>query len=275
MRISRAIPTGLVAAVLAMAASPASAQQHDDRFWLGLTGYVPTITSVARSDLLTTSRPGTTVNFEQDLGLNDRKALPMFQGGMRLGDDWRLELEYFSLERSGERRIARDISWGDVTFAASAAMSSAFDSRVLRVSAGGSFLRTPGTELGAVLGLHATRFKVALSGQGSIGNVSAATRVEAQEALVPLPTIGLYGRHDFAPNWSVAGRIDLFALSFGDYDGALVNLMIAVNHRFNPRVTGTLGLRYVDYSLDLARTNWKGSIDYRFNGPYLGVQVGF
>ncbi len=260
---------------LGLAASGALAQHRDDGWWLHIAGYRPTIESSVRSNVLVGSRPGTTVSFEDELGLASRKTLPWFTAGARLGGDWRVEFEYFSLRRDGTQSISRDIAFGQTVFPASATLSSFFDSDIFRLSAGWSALRTEQTELGVTLGLHLTRFKLGLAAQAAVGGASAGGRAEAQDALVPLPTLGLYGKHDFTREWSVQARIDYFTLSYGDYDGGLVNLMAAVGYRFSDRAGVALGYRYVDYTLDITRPRWVGGIEYRFSGPFVSLQVGF
>jgi hypothetical protein len=237
------IPRGhaLCALSLGLAASGALAQHRDDGYWLHVAGYRPTIESSARSDLLVGSRPGSTVSFEDELGLASRKTLPWFTAGARLGSDWRVEVEYFSLRRNGTQSISRDIAFGQTVFPASATLNSSFDSDIFRLSAGWSALRTEQTELGMTLGLHITRFKLGLAAQAAVGGASASGRAEAQDALVPLPTVGLYGKHDFTREWSVQARIDYFTLSFGDYGGGLMNLMAAVGYRFSDRAGVSIG----------------------------------
>ena len=260
---------------LGLAASGAFAQHRDDGYWVHVAGYRPTIASSARSDLLVGSRPGTTVSFEDELGLASRKTLPWFTAGARLGSDWRVEFEYFSLRRAGTQAISRDIAFGQTIFSAGATLDSAFDSDVFRLSAGWSALRTEQTELGLTLGLHVTRFKLGLAAQAAVGGASAGGRAEAQDALVPLPTLGLYGKHDFTREWSVQARIDYFTLSYGDYGGGLANLMAALGYRISDRAGVSVGYRYVDYSLDITRPRWVGGIEYRFSGPFVSLQVGF
>jgi hypothetical protein len=253
----------------------AHAQHADDRFWVHLAGYRPSIESSARSDFLANDITGTVVRFEDELGLADRKTLPWFQAGARLGERWRVELEYFSLRRSGERSGSREIVWGDTVFPVSATLRSQFDSDILRVSAGYSFLKDERTEVGAVLGLHATRFRLALEGAMTVEGESDSGAGEAEEALVPLPTLGLYGKRDFAPRWSVAGRIDYFTLNTGDFGGGLLNGMIAFGYRFTDRFGLSAGYRYVDYTLDVDKPSWRGGLDYRFSGPFVSLQLGF
>ena len=265
----------LAAIALALCAGPAAAQQAEDRVWLHLAGYWPGIESTARADFLATGASGTTVNFENDLGLADRKALPWFAAGARLGNRWRLEFEYFALSRTGTKTISQSIAWDDTVFPASATLDTRFDSDIFRQSAGCSFLRTPQAEAGLAVGAHVTDFNLSLATQTTVGGVQASASSESEDALVPLPTIGLYGRYDFAKSWSLFGRIDYFSFNTGDYGGGLTNTLAGVTYRFNDRFGASLGYRYIDYSLDVEKSDWRGSVDYRFSGPFLQLQLGF
>jgi hypothetical protein len=253
----------------------AVAQHADDRWWFHLSGFRPSIDSTARSDFLRLDRPGTTVRFEDELGLADRATLPWFQVGARMGERWRFELEYLSLRREGTRDISREIVWGDSVFPVSATLGSEFDSDIVRLSVGYSFHRTAATELGAVFGLHATRFRLALATRVTAGSLVETGQADAEEAMVPLPTIGLFGTHDFLGKWSIAGRIDYFSLGVGDYEGGLVNGRVAIGYRVTDRFGVSAGFQYVDYSLEVSKSNWRGGVDYHFSGPYLSLQLGF
>ena len=265
----------LAGLAVALCASTAAAQQAEDRFWVQLAGYWPGIESTARADFLASGTPGTSVSFENDLGLADRKALPWFAAGARLGDRWRLEFEYFGLSRTGTRTISQSISWDDTVFPASATLDTRFDSDIFRLSAGWSFLRTPQAEAGLAVGAHVTDFNLSLATQTTVGGLQASASAESEDVLVPLPTIGLYGRYDFAKSWSLFGRIDYFSFNTGDYGGGLTNALAGVTYRFNDRFGASLGYRYIDYSLDVDKSDWRGSVDYRFSGPFLQLQLGF
>ena len=273
--ISRAVLQPGIAFGLACAAAGANAQLLEDHYWATLSGFWPSISSTARADWQVTGRPGTVVSFEDDLGLPDRKVLPDFQAGMRVGERWRIEFEYYGLNRAGTRTLSRDIAWDDTVFPASASLSTEFDSDVFRIGAGWSFVKSPTAELGGVLGLHVTRFRFRLNGQVSLGNASVGTQVEQKDATIPLPTIGLYGALQLSPGWYLTGRVDYFSLSSGDYDGGLVNATAGLSYFVTRNIGVGLGYRYVDYSLELTRANWVGAVDYRFSGPVLSLEVGF
>jgi hypothetical protein len=60
----------------------------------------------------TGGRVGTELNFENDLGFDDSKTLPTLYIGARLGGRWKIEGEYFPLNRSSNSyAIGRTINW--------------------------------------------------------------------------------------------------------------------------------------------------------------------
>ncbi|WP_061495160.1 hypothetical protein [Ramlibacter tataouinensis] len=262
--------------MLAVCADPASAEGPSDRYWIQIEGFRPAIESTARFDVPRLPVQGTEVKFEDELGLSDSKSLPYFLMGLRLGERWRLEFEYYELNRQGSGTIHRDIRWGDLVFPASSNVASRFDSKIYRFSAGYSFLRNPTAELGAALGVHATDFAIALSGQGSgaLGGTPLSGTFQSEEnARVPLPTLGLYGSYLLSPDWMIRGRADYLSLDYGKYDGSLLNLMGAVTWRFSKNFGAGLGYRYVDYQLSGTKERFRGELSYRFRGPAIYLEA--
>lgn len=266
IRIHAVLPALLLSAASAWAERPA------DQYWLQLQGFWPDIESTARADVLATGRPGTELSFESDLGLTDRKALPSMLLGMRFFDNWRLEFEYYSLERSATKTLGRQIVWDDTVFDVAAELRSDFDSSIYRLTAGYSFLKSPTAEFGALLGLHVTDFSIALEGSS---NIAGAVHSEAQDALAPLPTLGLYGSYAFSPAFGVRARADYLSLTYQDYDGKLLNFEATLDWRFSPHFGAGLGYRYVDYRVDVTKSDWKGQFKYKFNGPFVFLEAAF
>jgi hypothetical protein len=208
-----------------------------------------------------TGARGTSVNFEDDLNLADRKTVPALLASLRLGERWRVEGEYFSLRRNGASAIARTIDWGGNTYGAGTTVDSTFDSDVFRLSLGYSFVKDGRRELGAVLGLHATDFSASLAATG-VG-------VRTGDGLAPLPTIGVYGAYAFTPKWLLSGRLDYFSTNYNDYDGSLVNFNIGVDYRFTRHFGVGLAYRHVDYDVTATKTSFNGGMNYKFRGPML------
>lgn len=266
----------LVAAFsLACLSGLANAEGPGDSYWAELSYFYPEISSTARLDLTDTSRPGTVIKLEDDLNLTDRKGTPYLTLGMRLGQPWRLEFEYYQLNRSASKSIDRQIDWGDTTFPVGAQVDSKLNTSVYRFSGGYSFYKAPVAEAGVSLGFHITDFSTELSGTGTAGGAAATFHREARSTLVPLPTLGLYGTYQFADQWQVRGKADFLSLTYQDYDGRLINTLLAVDWRFAKNWGAGIGYRHVDYKLNITKTNFHGEINYKFSGPTLFVNAAF
>jgi outer membrane autotransporter protein len=253
---------GLVAAQATWNVHPAL----QDRWSIQLGIYAPEAETNAFLNNAAGGR-GTSINFEDDLNLDDRKTMPAFLASVRLGERWRVEAEYFSLHRSGSRAISRTINWGDNTYPIGTVVTSKFDSDIYRLSGGYSFIKSNQAEAGVALGAHVTDFNASLSATG-IGTATGDT-------LAPLPTIGIYGAYAFTPRWLLSGRLDYFSLNYDKYDGTLVNFNIGVDYRFTRNFGVGVGYRHVDYDVTATDSGFNGGINYKFSGPSLYGVVSF
>jgi hypothetical protein len=272
------IPVRCLVGAMALAGTCGSAfaEGPGDRYWFEVEYFFPTITSTARLDFPGTDVQGTELRLEDDLKLEDRKGTPYLLFGSRLGENWRIEFEYYQLNRSATTTIARDIEWGDATFPAQGTVSTKFNTTIYRLTGGWSFYRTPQAEAGLAFGLHMTDFSMALSGQGtSPGGPGLAFQSEERDQLVPLPTIGLYGTYVISPAWQVRGRVDYLSLNYEQYNGRLTNWMAAMDWRFTRNWGLGFGYRYVNYRVTSTKENFHGEVEYAFKGPTLYVGGNF
>lgn len=259
-----------------LATTPAHAQSLDDKFWLEVSAYWATVDSSIRVEPANSTQPGTVIDFESDLDLDNRKALPALFAGARLGDRWTIGAEYYSLNRSATRGTSRELVFDDVTFPVSASVSSKFDSDIYRLTVGYAFYRTEGAEIGGAIGLHATDFEIELTGEARVGSgprVQSVTRRRA--ALAPLPTLGLFGSVRVAPQVTLSARADYLSLSVDKYDGRLLNAQAAATYRAFENVGIGVAYRFVDYRVDVDKDDWHGRVKYKFRGPALFLQAGF
>jgi len=267
--------TAIAVTGAALLAAPASAQGLDDKFWVELGFYWPKVDTTVQVSSVTNSTVGTEIDFENDLNFGDGEALPSITAGARLTRRFRVVGEYYSLGRSAETTLARDIVFDDVTYPVSATVAGEFDSAIYRFSVGYSFIRKPNLELGGAIGLHATDFAVALEGQASTGGAPTQFEARRRELLAPLPTLGLYGRYEIAPRVELGGNADFLSLSYGDYDGRLINAQASVSYRVLKNVGVGVMYRYVDYRLDVEKDDWVGRLTYDFSGPAVFLLAGF
>lgn len=270
----RAFGIGACAATWAVAAAAQPIDTLDQKMWLRLGAFHPAIDTTARIDTASGSVIGTEFSFE-GLGLAKRKTLPTLLVGARLGSAWRAEFEYFRLSRSGSATLAGQLTVDDTVYPASARLDSRFSSDIYRLSGGYSFVKTAQAELGAVAGLHITRFDIALTGTGTVSGQVVSSATERRRQTVPLPTLGLYGALAFAPGWQTTARADYFSLRRGGYDGRLVNAQVNVLYRFNRQVAFGAGWRIDDYRVAADRSSFSGQLEYRFSGPQALLEASF
>jgi hypothetical protein len=255
-----------LSAVLAQQAGWTVHPALQDRWAFQLGVYSPKVNTTFRLNG-TGGLIGTEVNAEEDLGLRERNDMPAFLASVRLGERWKLEFEYLSLERENSRSLSRTINWGDNTYTIGASVNSSFNTDIYRLSVGYSFVKDVQKEFGVVLGLHATDILARIN--------AAAVGTEEGDVLAPLPTIGIYGAYAPTPRWLISGRVDVFSLKYEEFDGQLVNTTLGVDYRIWRNLGLGAAWRYIDYDLSVAASRYEGAINYRFSGPLLYLVSSF
>ena len=256
-------------------AAPAHAQSLDDKFWIQGTGFLANVDTDVRVGSTANPNGGTQIDLEDDLGLDDSSLLPAVYAGARLGGGFVITGEYYSLGRDSTATISRNITIDDVTYQVNASVTAGFDTDIYRFTIGYSFVRNDTVEVGAAIGLHATELELSVSGQGSAGGAPVSSQVRRKDVLAPMPTIGLYTTFQVIPRVAINARADYLSLGIDDYDGSLLNLQASVSYRLMDNVGVGVGYRYVDYDLDVTKTDITGAFDYKFWGPSFFIEVGF
>jgi len=237
-----------------------------DRFYFSAGAFFPQTTTSAQ---LQNSRTGfgANVDFENALGMATDKSVPIVSGRWRLGERWRIEAEYFQLNRSATKVIDRNIQWGDQTYAINSQVNSTFNFSDLRVSAGYTFFRRPDKEVGIAGGLHIAQYDVSLSANGSA--------TESTSVTAPLPVVSIYSQFALTEQWAISARLDRFVLKYDTFDGSITAVGLDVMYQPFRHVGVGLGTRslYINASAD--NNNRKAIFRQTFQGPLLFVNVSF
>lgn len=271
----RTIFAGMFVMVTAGWGVPGHAQSIEDKYWVEVGGYWPSVSSEVRVAPASNPDGGTTIDMESDLDLSKHKTLPQVAAGMRLGGNWSLMGEYYSLSRSGSKSVSRDISFDDVVYPAGVRVDSSFDSTIYRATVGYSFVNNPNTRIGGALGFHVTEFELKLKGDAQVGGAAVTGEQRRRDVLAPLPTVGLFATQKIVQDVTFSARGDYLSLKIDDYKGRLFNGEAAVTWRFTKNVGIGAMWRYVNYRVDVSKDRWDGRLQYRFSGPAVFMQVGF
>ncbi len=109
---------------------------------------------------------GTSISFEQDLGLDDTKTRPMANAYWRFAKKHRLDASYFNLDRSGDSSTTVNIRFGDRTFQANLPLQAFLDIEVFNLGYSYSILFDEKKELAIGLALSFQDLAVGLQGAG-------------------------------------------------------------------------------------------------------------
>lgn len=210
---------------------------------------------------------GAVIDFENTFGLDERSLAPISGLLWRMSDRWRLEIEYFKLDRDARRVLARDVTWGNRTFTAETQMASQFNFYDARMSFGYSLFKRTDKELGLGLGLHTASIEAELE--------ALRMGTEKSDILAPLPVLNFFGGFALTDTWAVKLRVDWLSLTSGDYSGEIRNTNIDMLYQPFDHFGFGLGVRNLVLDLEIEDPDWTGRVRTVFSGPTAFVSLSF
>ena len=242
----------------------------NDEIFIGLGAfYAAKVNTTAQLNSQTLG-VGTSVDFQNTLGMPDTAWGPDAELRWRMSEHWRLEVNYFWIGQTGGKTLDRDIQWGDVVYPINAQVNSKMGFSDLRTSVGYSFYKTSDKELGIGLGLHV------LAWQASIGSPSQGT--EGGNVLAPLPVISIYGGFALNEQWSVNARLDEFSLTYQQYHGGIT--VLGLNLLYQPFRHFGFGIGYTGIFLNFSADStglgsFQGKLNQNVQGPSFFLTASF
>ena len=245
-----------------------------DRFTIGVDAFFPNLDTRVRIDA-SDSSPGTTIDFEQNLGMSDTESLPTLSASWRFARKHQLTLDIFNLDRSGSAITSTDIQIGDETFTVNLPISSFFDLQITSVDYRYSFIFDEKKELAFGVGLSVQDITFGLIGNGPAGMIEAGSGITA-----PVPTLGLSGGYAFTDKWIGKAGIEVlsFDLSVSDEDqlsGDVRTAVVSIQHNTFEHVHFGLSYRYYDLRVDWNDSGLVTTVAYKYRGPVLSVTGAF
>lgn len=244
------------------------AQTDDDNRWSVSLGVFITDRSTDTRLDGTGGDPGTPVDVERDLGLDNSDSVFRLDGYFKFNEKHRIDASWFDLSRTGTKVIQKDIEWNDTIFPIDTQINSDFDLAIYKLSYTWSFMRRDNSFLGLTGGLYIADIGAALDGP-----ILGAR--EAADVTAPLPVVGLRGQYDFAEKWSLRYSGEFFALEVDNWDGSIVDLYAGVDYQFHDKFAVGLGYNSVTIDVDVAKNDFTGSIDWGYGGALLFLKFDF
>ena len=248
--------------LLFLFSSPFAYAKHlNERFNLNFGAFFTKRDTTARADSLS-SGTGTTLSFQNDLGLDEKVTIGRIDGFYRFGYRHRLLFGHYDLSRSNTRIIDKTIKFGGSTFPSGTLLSTNSDLKMSLLAYNYSAIHTDKTEIGFTFGLHVMDIDLMLRDNNS-------SLMEREAGTLPLPVYGFRFSHALRSKWLIKGGITLFAIDTDKYDGRLLDQWLALEHNTYKNVG--FGIGYNDFNIDLDISD--GDLRGRFDLDFRGLQL--
>ena len=187
---------------------------------------------------------GARIDFEDQLGLDDKVTVPRLDGYYRFGKKSRVDFTYWKLDRDTTFVINEDISIGDIDISFNETVFTRFDTETLKGSYGFSFYNVPKAEIGISAGLHITNIDLEVS------DLTGGAGSEEADAPIPLPVVGFYLRYNISPRWRFIARSEWFALNYEDFSGSLTDVRLNFEHHTFKHAGFGFGFNRIAFDLE-------------------------
>ena len=259
-----------------------SAAQEDDwsswplgeKFSIGVNAFFPTLDTTVRLDS-TNGDIGTSISFEQNLGMADTESLPSYVADWRFAKKHNITLGHYNLDRSGSAVTSSEIRFGDNVYEVDLPISSFFDTNVFSLAYSYSFLFDEKKRFAVSLGLSVQDVSMGLQGQTGAGVIAETSGITA-----PLPTIGISGGYAFSDKLTFRGGAGIFAFKLSldndeELDGQTSVLVAGLFHRTFEHVQFGIAYNYFDVDVDFTDAGRLSELDYTYHGPMINVSAIF
>ena len=245
----------------------------DDRFHLMLGSYI--VNTDTEMQLDGDAGTGTTVNWEETFGGGDVTRFRI-DGQWRFADRHKARFMVFNSSRSESATLNEDIDFGGETYPVNARVDAEFQFDIYELAYEYAFLRRETYEVAGSFGVHYTTLTAELKAKASTSNgtISADLKEEGSVDL-PLPVFGLRGTWGLPHNFWLDAGAQYFALSIDEYDGSVQDYRVGLT--WQPKKWLGIGLGYNVFrvDVDVDRNNFKGSLDWQYDGPILSYSAMF
>lgn len=215
---------------------------------------------------------GTTIDFENDLGFSSTTSTFLGNAQWRISKRSRLDLSYYTINRTSSHLLQKDIEFADTTYRANAQVAAFLNNRIFQFSYGYAIISRPRYELGLMLGAHVLTGDIGMGVTTSAGSISGSKQFTFT---TPLPDIGMWGGYAFSNRLSLNGgagflsvKTDNVAVSIFTYDATLT-------YKAGRHFLIAAGYTGLYFDVDITVKKLQGFIKWGYNGPSLSVSYVF
>jgi hypothetical protein len=221
-----------------------------------------------------TAGPGTDVNLDKDLGLQDKNRFRV-DATWRFAERHKLRALYFDTSQSETKTLSGDVTIGDAVYHADAALTSELSTKIMELAYEYVFLKRDTFEVSASAGVHAIKFDFTATGTATVNSVSGQAQRKAGLNTAPLPVIGARGLWEFSPDWYLDAQAQYFKVSVNGVDGHVSDIRTGVNWMFNKHLGIGAGWNQFVTAVALDKPVFTGQLRWRYSGGQIYITGSF
>ncbi|MGD8977353.1 MAG: hypothetical protein PVG91_07085 [Gammaproteobacteria bacterium] len=203
---------------------------------------------------------GTTVDAEDDLGLDDSDDVFRAELVWRIAPRHQLSLGYYDLSRDATERTDEAYQIGNVIFPPGISVDTQFDLKLADFSYAFSVVQNERFEFAPQIGVYWLDFDVRVE-----NDLLGLSEGEGQE--FPLPTIGARFNYQLAPSWWLRAKGQYFYIEYDQYEGQMLELGAGLEWNVWRKLS--LGASYSHIDMDIEDTNANGGKgEYEYDGVW-------
>ncbi len=218
---------------------------------------------------------GGSIDFEDDLGYDNKASTLWLSGWYRVGDAHRIQLTYSPLKRSAQATSKKDIVIDGATIKAGAEFLSTTKTEILDFSYIYSAYQSAEFEVGISAGLYwlftSSEFLAAgeIQGENEDEPSFRSDYSSEQNIQAPMPLLGLSAIYEITPQWRVHAAVRYLSILLNDVDGKIASSELGAEYYFSKNWGAGLSLNYFDMDINVIRLR----ADTNFGWSHNGLQI--
>ena len=210
-----------------------------------------------------------------DLDLKEDERAYFLGANLRLGDRWRLNLDYFRYDDDGSKVADRSFEFDDVQVPVDARVDSSLKFDLYVVNIGYDLYQSDKAYFGVGIGAHIVNFQLDVAAEINVNNNQSTYRDEDEELTAPMPNLYAGGAYAFRDDLILKYSGGWMSMSYGDYDGELYFASGSIEYWPFRNVGLGAGYAYRTVDIEYDPDTKKEKYDVEMPGPIFYVTVGF
>jgi len=212
---------------------------------------------------------GAKLSLEDLLGFEKSKVIPKLDFQYSFNRHSSLYAEFYNIARSSSFDVDEGFDWGDIEVPDDAGVVDLFlNTRIWSVGYMYSFINKPDAELSFFANIFVLSVNTGLDVENR--NIRERFNITA-----PLPSFGYRFSYEILPKVRFGATHSLFFLQIGDYGGTINNVKLNLDYRALKWLSAGVSYSKFDLDINAQKKEFKGNINYGYEGPGLYLQVLF